>query len=51
VKTLSEAGNYPVALACDLLDLPRSSYYYQTHPRADATVVSALHELAGQFPT
>jgi transposase InsO family protein len=51
VKTLSGEGGYPVELACDLLELPRSSYYYPAHPRNNSVVVIALHELAGQFPT
>jgi putative transposase len=51
VKTLNSEGGYPVDLACDLLELPRSSYYYHAHPRRNEVVVIALRELAGQFPT
>jgi transposase InsO family protein len=51
VKRLSGEGGYPVELVCDLLELPRSSYYYHTHPRRNEGVVIALRELAGQFPT
>lgn len=51
MKTLSSEGGYPVELACDLLELPRSSYYYRAHPRRNSEVVTALHDLAGQFPT
>lgn len=42
---------YPVRLACDLLELPRSSYYYQAHPRPDQPVVAAMRAIARQFPT
>jgi transposase InsO family protein len=51
VKILHEQQGYPVELACDLLDLPRSNYYYRSHPRDDPEVVPAMKAIAGQFPT
>jgi putative transposase len=42
---------YPVELACDVVELARSTYYYLSQRETDPEVVSALHEIAGQFPT
>jgi putative transposase len=46
-------GNYPLRLVCQLLGLPRSSFYYRPQPLADgdAMLKSALLDLAGQWPT
>jgi putative transposase len=49
VKELTGFG-YPIEASCDLVDLPRSSYYYRSHPRTDPVVISALREVAGAFP-
>ena len=51
MKELSQTMGYPVELACDVVGLPRSTYYYQTHQVADVALVKAIHEIAGQFPT
>lgn len=51
VSTLSQEHSYPVTSLCSLLDLPRSSYYYQ-RVQADETVVeTAIEAIAQQFPT
>lgn len=42
---------YPVELACDVVDLPRSTYYYSGHNAADAAIVKAMHTIACQYPT
>lgn len=42
---------YPVALGCDLLALPRSSYYYQARMSQDAAVLPTLRAIAGEYPT
>jgi len=46
------AETYPVALACDLLEVSRSSYYYQPveSPR-EAELEAALREVAAEWPT
>ena len=51
VKILHEQQGYPVELACDLLDLPRSNYNHRSRPRNDPAVVPAMKAIAGQFPT
>jgi transposase InsO family protein len=50
VKDLHEQG-YPVALGCDVVELPRSSYYYQAGASRDATVIPAMKAIAGEYPT
>jgi transposase InsO family protein len=42
---------YPVELACDVVELARSTYYYPSQKGTDPAVVSAMCEIAGQFPT
>jgi putative transposase len=42
---------YPVAALCQLLDLPRSSYYYQPVERDDALLRQAIESIAAEFPT
>jgi putative transposase len=51
VKELSQTMGYPVELACDVVGLPRSTYYYQTHKATDVAIIKAMHEISGQFPT
>jgi putative transposase len=51
VQGLVEWHKYPVGLACQLVDLPRSSFYYQSR-KADASYLEGdLKTVAGQFPT
>ena len=47
------AGSYPIRLLCQLLDVPRSSVYYQPQRVADAEAMfkAALLDLAGDWPT
>jgi len=42
---------YPVQLLCDLVDLPRSSFYYGAHPRDDAALASQIRAVCGDWPT
>jgi transposase InsO family protein len=49
--TLNTHEGYPVAMLCDLLDLPRSSYYYQRVESAEPELEEAIKEIAGKFPT
>jgi transposase InsO family protein len=48
---MSQTMSYPVELACDVVDLPRSTYYYQTCKTSDEALLKAIHEIAGQYPT
>ena len=45
------AQTYPVTMVCQVLDLPRSSYYYQPVERDESDLKAAIEELAGQWPT
>ena len=45
------AAEYPVSLVCRLLDLPRSSYYYQAPERSEEPLKTVLLRLAGEWPT
>ncbi len=44
-------ANYPVKTICDVLDLPRSSFYHRVSASDDADLRAALLDLAGQYPT
>jgi putative transposase len=50
---MSLAPPYPVRVVCAVLDLPRSSFYYQPAPPAagDDTLRAVLARLAGEWPT
>lgn len=45
------AQTFPVTLVCQVLDLPRSSYYYQPVERNEGDLKAAIEKLAGQWPT
>ncbi len=47
MKELSEGMGYPVELACEVVELARSTYYYPSQKGSNPSVVSALRELAG----
>jgi hypothetical protein len=42
---------YPLASICRVLELPRSTLYYQAQPRDDQEVRQAIEAVAQQFPT
>jgi transposase InsO family protein len=42
---------YGVEVVCELVDLPRSSYYYHSHKRDESELVMAIEQVAGQYPT
>ncbi len=42
---------YPVEVGCEVLELPRSSYYYAACPRDEEKLKQAMKEIAGAFPT
>lgn len=48
---LNRHKGYPAAMLCTLLDLPRSSYYYQRIEPAEPELEKAMKEIAGKFPT
>ena len=45
------AQNYPVTMVCQVVGLPRSSYYYQPAQRDEGDLSKAIEGLAGQWPT
>jgi hypothetical protein len=44
-------SQYPVTLLCELLQVSRSSYYYEPVEPDESTVREALEKLAAEFPT
>ncbi len=45
------AQTYPVTMVCQMVGLPRSSYYYQPAQRDEDDLSKAIKGLAGQWPT
>ena len=45
------AAHYPIDLICQVLDYPRSSYYYRAHPRDDSAVRAGIVRVAAEWPT
>jgi putative transposase len=50
VSMLSGQEGYPVSVACDLLELSPSTYYYQPVQSDESELEVAIEEIAGQFP-
>lgn len=50
VRLHGEHG-YPIEMVCDVLNYPRSNYYYRAHPRDDTTLRATITEVQGQWPT
>jgi transposase InsO family protein len=51
VRSLREWYEYPIGLACELVELPRSTYHYRNHKADESQLVSDLKEVAGQYVT
>jgi putative transposase len=47
---LSDQEGYPVSVACDLLELSPSTYYYRPVQSDESEFEAAIEEIAGQFP-
>jgi putative transposase len=45
------AEKYSVRLLCDLLNLPRSSFYYVAQPRDDTALQAQIRAVTGNWPT
>ncbi len=45
------AEGHPATVSCDVLKLPKSSYYYRAVEVDEAEIEAAIEEIAGQFPT
>jgi transposase InsO family protein len=50
VKALKGWYGYSTQEGCQLVDLPRSSYYYESHKPDESRLVRDLKTVAGQFP-
>lgn len=48
---MHEYRQAPIELACELVALPRSSYYYRSRKAADGQLEAAVEEVVGRFPT
>jgi len=48
-RDLAEA--YPVTAVCEVLDLSRSSYYYQPVAKDERELKAAIEKVAGEWPT
>jgi putative transposase len=48
-KMLKEQG-YPLSVACELLELAHSTYYYQAVERDESDLEEAIEEVTGKFP-
>ena len=46
-----KAQGYPLSVACELLELPRSSYYYQPVEQDEKDLEDAIEAVIGKFPT
>ena len=50
MRGLNERYDYPKREGCQLLDLPRSSFYYRSHKPDESQLEQSLKAIAGQFP-
>lgn len=50
VQGLVAWHGYPVGPACELVDLPRSTYYYRRQQSDERQLLADLEAVAGQFP-
>jgi putative transposase len=51
VTEIHEHEQFPIALLCRLLGLPRSSYYYRSVAKDDTELRTAIDKVVMQFPT
>jgi putative transposase len=50
VRAMKEWHGYSIQEGCQLVDLPRSSYYYVSHKADESKLEQDLKTVAGQFP-
>lgn len=51
MKDLHQEYGAPVEVGCEVLELPRSSYYYTARPREEEKLKQAMKAIAGEYPT
>ena len=47
---LSDQEGYPVSAACELLEIQRSTFYYQSEQVEESELEAAIEDIAGKFP-
>ena len=45
-----ELGQYPLSSICEVMDCPRSSYYYQSVRSNDAALVGVMEKILMRWP-
>jgi putative transposase len=50
VNGLAAQFSYPIDLCCQLIDLPRSSYYYEAQKACEAQLEADIVQVAGEYP-
>jgi transposase InsO family protein len=50
-RVLKEQAGYPVSAICGVLEVPRSTVYYEAKPKDEQALRDAIEAIAGQFPT
>lgn len=50
-RALHKQEGYPVTATCRVLEVARSTVYYQARPKDEQTLRDAIEAIAGQFPT
>ncbi|GAH31130.1 unnamed protein product, partial [marine sediment metagenome] len=48
---LSDQEGYPVTAACELLELQRSTFYYQSEQVDECELEAVIEDIAGKYPT
>jgi len=51
IRQLHREAGYPIHLLCDVLNYPRSSYYYASPRRDDSQLRATIREAQGRWPT
>jgi putative transposase len=51
VGNLHDGYDFPIDQACELVELPRSSYYYRSQKADESQLVADLKEVCGQYVT
>lgn len=51
IAQLQREHGYTIQMLCDILNYPRSSYYYRAHPRDESALRATIREVQGQWPT
>jgi transposase InsO family protein len=48
---MHEYHGYPIGLACQVMDLPRSTYYYCSRKTSQEKLESDMEQVTGEYPT